>query len=162
MEMPAGFGIHTKSVYETIELGEKIGTAVVPGTIIALTGDLGSGKTAFARGLARGMGVPETCPVTSPSYTLVNQYDGALMTLYHIDLYRLSCPEDTVDIGMEEILSMDQVAAIEWADRFSVKPWDEDIEIAFEITGENSRRIMLRPYTERGYALLNRIGMEKE
>ena len=97
------FQITTDSPEATKQLGEKIGRHIDANMVIALFGDLGSGKTAFVQGLARGLDVPDGYYVTSPTYTLINEYPGR-HTLYHIDLYRIDSPVDFAEIGIDEIL----------------------------------------------------------
>jgi tRNA threonylcarbamoyladenosine biosynthesis protein TsaE len=107
--------IITNSADQTRRLGQILGSIATPGMVLALTGELGSGKTCLVQGLARGLDVPVTCDVVSPSYTLVNQYPGK-RALHHIDLYRITA-DDLDDIGLDEILAGDGVVAIEWAER---------------------------------------------
>lgn len=132
----------SRSPDETHDLGREIGLRVRPGTIIALYGDLGSGKTAFVQGLARGLGVPEEYYVTSPTYTLINEYPGRC-PLYHIDLYRLDAAADFEDIGLDDALYGDGVSAIEWAERFHAGALLEYLAVHLETAGENRREIRL-------------------
>jgi len=136
------YHITTRSVDDTQKLGEIIGTAVSGGTVLALTGDLGSGKTAFVQGLARGLEVPDDYYITSPSYTLINEYPGRY-PLFHVDLYRITDPVDIEDIGLYEILDDNTVVAVEWADRIGQKPLPDSITIHFEITGDDTRNICI-------------------
>ena len=85
-----------------------------PGDVVAYTGDLGAGKTAFTRGIARGLGIPEG--VTSPTFTIVNEYEGGRLPLFHFDLYRLGDPEELFDIGWEDYLARGGVCAVEWSE----------------------------------------------
>ena len=101
----------TNSPAETEALGEALGKQLQPGTVLAYRGDLGAGKTAFTRGLARGLGAAE--PVTSPTYTIVNEYLTGRMPLFHFDMYRLSCSDDLFDIGWEDYLARGGVCAVE-------------------------------------------------
>jgi tRNA threonylcarbamoyl adenosine modification protein YjeE len=103
--------ITTCSDAETRYLGQKIGVLLSQGLTVALTGDLGSGKTCLVQGLAEGLNVPDHYPVTSPSYTLMNEYPGRL-TLYHVDLYRIDDPSDCDDIGLYDILDGDAVSPL--------------------------------------------------
>jgi tRNA threonylcarbamoyladenosine biosynthesis protein TsaE len=105
----------SKSPSETEALGEQWGRAAQSGLVIALSGDLGAGKTQLVRGLARGLGV--TSRVHSPTFTLVNEYSGGRLRLFHLDLYRLETPEQIHGAGIEEFLQPDGVAVIEWAER---------------------------------------------
>ena len=100
---------------ETAALGEKLGRAVARGLVIALSGELGAGKTQFVRGLARGLDIPGR--VHSPTFTLVNEYGGGRLKLFHLDLYRLETPTQILSAGVEEFLQPDGVSVIEWAER---------------------------------------------
>lgn len=134
------YQLTTHSVDETKKLGKIIGTAITDGTVLALTGDLGSGKTSFVQGLAKGLEVPTGYYITSPSYTLINEYPGRY-PLYHVDLYRISDPLDMEDIGLYEILDDNGVVAIEWADRIGKELLADSINIHFEITNDETRKI---------------------
>jgi len=150
------YQITTRSVDDTQKLGEIIGTAVTGGTVLALTGDLGSGKTAFVQGLARGLEVPDDYYITSPSYTLINEYPGRY-PLFHVDLYRISDPMDMENIGLYEILHNSGIVAIEWADRIEQKLLPDPINIHFELTGEKSRKICITAYDLKNANLLKNI-----
>ena len=104
----------TNSEQETERLGQRVGRALKPGAVIAYTGDLGAGKTAFTRGLARGLGVPDR--VTSPTFTIVNEYEGGRLPLFHFDMYRLGSSEELFDIGWEDYLARGGVCAVEWSE----------------------------------------------
>ncbi len=129
---------------ETEALGEQWGRAAQPGQVIALSGDLGAGKTQLVRGLARGLGV--TSRVHSPTFTLVNEYSGGRLKLFHLDLYRLETPEQLHSAGIEEFLQPDGVAVIEWAERLEDGRWKmEDGKIRtvrIEVLSETERRIV--------------------
>ena len=104
----------THSPEETEALGQALGQTLKGGEIIAYTGDLGAGKTAFTRGLARGLGI--TMQVTSPTYTLVNEYSGGRLELFHFDMYRLGSSEELFDIGWDDYLLRGGVCAVEWSE----------------------------------------------
>ena len=106
--------ITTYSADETQALGQKLASRLAPGDVIAYFGDLGAGKTAFTRGLAQGLGI--TDPVTSPTYTIVNEYLSGRIPLFHFDMYRLSSSDDLFDIGWEDYLSRGGVCAVEWSE----------------------------------------------
>ncbi len=112
------WSLSTACEKETGRLGRCLGRLIEQPLVILLSGDLGAGKTCFSRGLARGLGVPEEVPIASPSYTLMNAYQGRL-DLYHFDLYRLAEPDDLLELGMEEYLPGAGVAVVEWADLFT-------------------------------------------
>lgn len=105
----------THSPEETEAVGQTLAQRLRPGTVIAYRGDLGAGKTAFTRGLARGLGVGET--VTSPTYTIVNEYLGGRLPLFHFDMYRLGSADELFDIGWEDYLDRGGVCAVEWSER---------------------------------------------
>ena len=106
--------ITTHSADETQALGQKLASRLAPGDVIAYFGDLGAGKTAFTRGLAQGLGI--TDPVTSPTYTIVNEYLSGRIPLFHFDMYRLSASDELFDIGWEDYLSRGGVCAVEWSE----------------------------------------------
>ena len=103
----------TNSPQETEALGQKLGQMLPAGTVIAYRGDLGAGKTAFTRGLARGLGIQD--PVTSPTYTIVNEYLGGRVPLFHFDMYRLHSADDLFDIGWDDYLERQGICAVEWS-----------------------------------------------
>lgn len=153
--MTHSFHISSASVEETRRIGRIIGEMAVAGTVIALQGDLGSGKTALVQGIARGLNVPETVYVTSPSYALIHEYPGRL-SLFHLDLYRLTDP-DFEDIGLYEILDTDSaVVAIEWAERLSPDCVFEGFTLRMHITGDNTRNLVFTA-AGNGQHLLTRI-----
>ena len=103
------------SVEQTEALGARLAGALGPGAVVAFTGDLGAGKTAFIRGLARGLGVPGR--VTSPTFTIVDEHEGGRLPLFHFDLYRLGGADELYDIGWEDYLARGGVCAVEWSER---------------------------------------------
>lgn len=126
----------------TEEIGRDLAQSLQPGDVIALRGGLGAGKTAFARGLARGLGVEG--PVTSPTYTIVNEYPEGRLPLFHFDMYRLSDAEELFDLGWEDYLRRGGVCAVEWSENV----WEalEDpivVELRRDPAGENLRRITI-------------------
>ena len=124
---------------ETEQLGEQLGRTLRPGSVVAYRGDLGMGKTAFTRGLARGLGC--TCRVTSPTFTIVNEYSGAL-PLFHFDMYRLESSDDLFDIGWEDYLSRGGVCAVEWSERVEDALPDDTLWVSIARgNGENDRII---------------------
>ena len=130
----------TNSPVETEAVGAALGKILKPGTVIAYRGDLGAGKTAFTRGLARGLGSSEM--VTSPTYTIVNEYLGGRMPLFHFDMYRLASSDDLWDIGWEDYLDRNGVCAVEWSENVE-DAMEDPIIITIEKLGEDSRRITI-------------------
>jgi len=133
------------SVEATRELACALGRRVSAGLVIALTGDLGSGKTTFVQGLARGLDVPSDCYVTSPSFTLINEYPGRI-PLYHADLYRLGEGSDLEGIGLLEHLEGEGVVAIEWAGYLGNCLPARHLTVHLEIAGRGERRVILCAY----------------
>ena len=131
----------TNSPEETEDVGRALGKIVKPGTVLAYTGDLGAGKTAFTRGLAKGLGVTEQ--VTSPTYTIVNEYLSGRIPLFHFDMYRLTSADDLWDIGWEDYLDRGGVCAVEWSERVA-EVLEGTIRVCIEKTGENTRRITVK------------------
>ena len=130
----------TNSPEQTEEVGAALSKVLSPGTVIAYRGDLGAGKTAFTRGLARGLGV--TDPVTSPTYTIVNEYLGGRMPLFHFDMYRLHSSDDLWDIGWEDYLERGGICAVEWSENVA-GAMEDAITVTIEKLGEDSRRITI-------------------
>ena len=130
----------TNSPIETEKVGEALGKVLIPGSVLAYEGDLGAGKTAFTRGLARGLGATEQ--VTSPTYTIVNEYLSGRMPLFHFDMYRLASSDDLWDIGWEDYLERGGVCAVEWSE--NVRDAMEDaITVCIQKLGEDSRKITI-------------------
>ena len=102
---------------QTEEIGAALAAELKPGAVLAFTGDLGAGKTAFVRGLARGLGIAER--VTSPTFTIVNEYEGGRLPLFHFDMYRLGSSEELFDIGWEDYLARGGVCAVEWSENIA-------------------------------------------
>ena len=130
----------SNSPAETEAIGAALGKTIKPGTVIAYRGDLGAGKTAFTRGLARGLGSTEL--VTSPTYTIVNEYLGGRMPLFHFDMYRLASSDDLWDIGWEDYLDRCGVCAVEWSENVA-DAMEDPMVITIEKLGEESRRITI-------------------
>ena len=128
----------TTSPQETEKLGAALGKILEPGTVLAYRGDLGAGKTAFTRGLASGLGYCE--PVTSPTYTIVNEYLGGRLPLFHFDMYRLTSSDDLWDIGWEDYLERGGICAVEWSENVD-DAMENAIYITIYKTGEETRRI---------------------
>lgn len=146
------------SAEETRQLGERCGRRLTGPLVLALVGDLGSGKTVFVQGLARGLDVPADFYVTSPSFTLINEYPGRL-PLVHIDLYRLDTEADLEDLGMSDILGAESATAVEWADKLSAAALGERLEVHFEIGDGDRRAIHLDAYGQAARSLLEALGI---
>jgi tRNA threonylcarbamoyladenosine biosynthesis protein TsaE len=146
----------TTCLEETWALGKNIGEVLFEGTILALTGDLGSGKTSFVQGLAKGLDVSEKYYITSPTYTLINEYPGRYR-LFHIDLYRIEDLLDLEELGFYEILNSGNVTAIEWADRLLDDFVSDYINIKFEILDDKSRMISITAYGRKNIDLIKNL-----
>lgn len=130
----------TNSPEQTEAVGAALGAVLKPGTVIAYRGDLGAGKTAFTRGVARGLGAGER--VTSPTYTIVNEYLSGRLPLFHFDMYRLESSDDLWDIGWEDYLQRRGVCCVEWSENVADAMVDA-LCITIEKTGEDSRKITI-------------------
>ena len=130
----------TNSPEETEAVGAALGAVLTPGTVLAYTGDLGAGKTAFTRGLARGLGAGDR--VTSPTYTIVNEYLSGRLPLFHFDMYRLESSEDLWDIGWEDYLERGGICAVEWSENID-DALEAPIYIRLEKLGDTTRRITI-------------------
>lgn len=143
---PSTHDFQTRAVDQTVALGRSLGRALDQGLVMLLFGDLGSGKTAFAQGLARGLEIPASVAVTSPTYTLINEYPGRL-PLYHVDLYRLPYPVDPEALGLVELFEENGVTAVEWAQRLHTRDYpDRRLDLFFSITGDRTRSIRVIAY----------------
>ena len=130
----------TNSPAETEAIGSALGKIINPGTVIAYRGDLGAGKTAFTRGLAKGLGCSEI--VTSPTYTIVNEYLGGRIPLFHFDMYRLRSSDDLFDIGWDDYLDRGGVCAVEWSENVD-DAMEDAILVTIEKLGDEERRITI-------------------
>ena len=130
----------THSPEETEEIGAALAQKLNAGTVIAYRGDLGAGKTAFTRGLARGLGYRES--VTSPTYTIVNEYLGGRLPLFHFDMYRLGSADDLWDIGWEDYLDRGGVCAVEWSENVQ-EAMEGAISVSIAKLDENTRRVTI-------------------
>ena len=131
----------THSESETEALGARFGAALPAGSVAALYGDLGCGKTAFVRGMARGMGLDED-QVSSPTFTIVNEYGGPV-PLFHFDMYRLGSADELYDIGWEDYLGRGGVCAVEWSENVPGAFEGDEIAVRFRKTGESDREITI-------------------
>ncbi|MEN8781008.1 MAG: tRNA (adenosine(37)-N6)-threonylcarbamoyltransferase complex ATPase subunit type 1 TsaE [Desulfobacterales bacterium] len=147
------FETTTHSVEETQAFGERLGRHITAGTTIALTGDLGSGKTAFVQGIARGLHVPAEYYITSPTFTLINEYPGRLR-LHHVDLYRIGDPIEIEEIGLHEILDSDGVTVIEWAERLGAELPAQHVRVHLEMTNDQTRHLTITAAGSAAVAML--------
>ena len=127
---------------ETIAHGKAFAGTLNPGDVVALSGDLGAGKTQFVKGIAEGVGSMDV--VTSPTFTLIQEYEGGTMPVYHADLYRLKSMEEAEDIGLIEVMEADGVTVVEWADKFPELMPAYTRWLDFKILDDDSREIRAR------------------
>jgi len=139
---PASLTLISRNAEETLSIGRVVGENLNAGDILALTGELGAGKTCLTQGMAIGLGVSESYPVTSPTFTLINEYQGKLM-LYHFDLYRLKGLQDMEDLGYEEYLFGEGVCVIEWAEKIRDLFSDAVISVSLTYLDESRREISI-------------------
>lgn len=130
----------TNSEAETEALGAQVAEKLPDGAVVAFYGELGSGKTAFVRGMAQGMGID--CLVNSPTFTIVNEYEGA-RTLFHFDMYRLGSADELYDIGWDDYLARGGICAVEWSENVSDAFDGSEVVVRFEKTGGDGRRITI-------------------
>lgn len=131
---------YSKSPAETEAIGQDLAARLSPGTVVAFTGDLGAGKTAFVRGMARGLGL--SCRVSSPTFTIVNEYLGE-RELIHFDMYRLSSAEELFDIGWEDYLNRGAICAVEWSENVQEAFFGDEIKVTIEKLSDTERKITI-------------------
>ena len=132
--------ITTNSPAETESVGASLAAKLEPGSVIAFTGDLGAGKTAFTRGLAKGLGIEER--VTSPTFTIVNEYEGGRLPLFHFDMYRLDSADELFDIGWEDYLARGGVCAVEWSENIADALEEDTIRVDIRRGEHDSQRVI--------------------
>ena len=130
----------THSPEETRQLGSRLAGVLTPGAVVAFTGDLGAGKTAFTSGLARGLGIEER--VTSPTFTIVNEYEGGRLPLFHFDMYRLGSADELFDIGWEDYLARGGVCAVEWTENVEEAIEGDAIRVSIRRGGDENSRVI--------------------
>ena len=143
----------SRSIDDTRSLAENIESEKFPGMVICLNGELGSGKTLFVKGFAQSLGITET--ITSPTFTLIKEYNSGEMPLYHMDVYRIEESDGT--IGFADYFSKDAISIIEWADMISDELPSERLDIDFKVIDENTRVLVLKPYGEKYEDLVNSV-----
>jgi len=131
----------TTSPEETIALGRELAASLAPPNLVLLRGDLGAGKTTLVKGIAQGLRAASEEDVTSPTFTLVHEYRGPSVTLYHIDLYRVDTQRELETLGLDDLMNENSVLLIEWGEKFPRFERERDVEIVLERTGEDRRRI---------------------
>ena len=144
---------YTSSDEETIKLGRRLGDALREGDAVALVGELGSGKTCFTKGVGLGLGIPADVIITSPSFSLVNEYEGRY-TFFHMDGYRLESLSDFLAAGLDEYLYQEGVVVLEWADRWPEILPDWNVKVEVTIVDDQSRKITLSGHHSRALEVL--------
>ena len=125
---------------DTEDIGARLAEQLGPGAVVAFTGDLGAGKTAFTRGLARGLGIPDR--VTSPTFTIVNEYEGGRLPLFHFDMYRLGSADELFDIGWEDYLARGGVCAVEWSENIAEALEPGTVRVDIRRGASDSQRVI--------------------
>jgi tRNA threonylcarbamoyladenosine biosynthesis protein TsaE len=148
--------LHTKNTSETIRIGKNVGGLLLPGDVVALVGELGAGKTQFIKGLAAGVGVGNTAYVSSPSFTLINEYRGRT-PFYHVDLFRLKAEKEAEEIGLEEYLQGGGIIAIEWADKIPSLLPKEILWVRIHYKGKHTRSLEITGEGKRYLKIVERI-----
>jgi tRNA threonylcarbamoyladenosine biosynthesis protein TsaE len=134
---------NTHSAEETIALGRSLADTLLPPKIILLRGDLGAGKTTLVKGIAEAFQAASAEDVTSPTFTLVHEYHGPEVNLFHIDLYRVDTPRQLETLGLDDLMSENSILLIEWGEKFPRFERERDVEIALERVSENERRVVV-------------------
>jgi tRNA threonylcarbamoyladenosine biosynthesis protein TsaE len=133
----------THSADETTELGRQLAAEIKPGSVVLLRGDLGAGKTTMVKGIAEGFNAAEAESVTSPTFTLIHEYRGPEITLYHIDLYRIDTQRELDTLALDDLMDPKHILLIEWGEKFERFAKERDAEIAIEHFGGDERRVTL-------------------
>ncbi|MCA9530137.1 MAG: tRNA (adenosine(37)-N6)-threonylcarbamoyltransferase complex ATPase subunit type 1 TsaE [Myxococcales bacterium] len=156
---PASLSLALADEAATGRVAAALARALRPGDAVLLEGELGAGKTTFVRAVARALGLPEATPVTSPTFTLVQEY-ALDPPLVHADLYRLGDPGELAELGLEERLGADAVCFVEWGARFADALGPTTLTARFTMTGDTSRELTLTATSDRGRALLSAAGSD--
>ena len=133
----------THSAEETIALGRSLAPELAPPKVVLLRGDLGAGKTTLVKGIARAFDAAQEDDVTSPTFTLIHEYRGPQVNVYHVDLYRIDTPRQLETLGLDDLISENSVLLLEWGEKFQRFLDERDVEIQLERLGENERRVRI-------------------
>jgi len=137
----------TNSAEETMLIAEKLAKTLNPGDMIALSGDLGSGKTTFTKGIGKGLGVKDSKRINSPTFVLIKEYSGKI-PLYHLDLYRLDALKEIENLAVEEYIYGTGVTIIEWAEKIECLLPEKRISVRFKVKGNNKREVMVEDFRD--------------
>jgi tRNA threonylcarbamoyladenosine biosynthesis protein TsaE len=140
----------THSAEETTELGRRLAAELKPGAVVLLRGDLGAGKTTLVKGIAEGFQAAKAEDVTSPTFTLIHEYRGPAVTLYHIDLYRIDTQRELDTLALDDLMGPRSILLIEWGEKFERFVRERDVEIAIEHRGGDERVVFLDPERSEG------------
>lgn len=151
--------IDIASLEETMAFGQRLGRLLFPGAVVALTGQLGAGKTHLVRAIAEGLGITDSRVVNSPTFVLIQEYDARL-PIYHFDAYRLRDPREFFDLGVHEYFAGDGVCLVEWADRVAPCLPAEHLRILIRITGERMRQFVIEGRGSSYVPLLEELGRQ--
>lgn len=135
---------HTHSAEETTELGRQLAAELKPGSVVLLRGDLGAGKTTLVKGIAEGFKAAEAGTVTSPTFTLIHEYRGPEVKLYHIDLYRIDTQRELDTLALDDLMEPKSILLIEWGEKFERFAKERDVEVAIEYKGGDDRVIQIK------------------
>jgi tRNA threonylcarbamoyladenosine biosynthesis protein TsaE len=149
--------LESKNSKQTLDLGEQMGKRISKGISIALEGELGAGKTTFAQGFAKGLGVSEEYYITSPTYNIINEYPAGRLTLCHLDLYRLNTTEELETIGFDDLMDDTHVIVVEWPEILKQISFKFDIEINFKFDDQYNRIISVSASGQTGSDLLSNL-----
>jgi tRNA threonylcarbamoyladenosine biosynthesis protein TsaE len=141
-------GFQTHSAEETVALGRRLATEVKPGSLVLLRGDLGAGKTTLVKGIAEGFHAAEAESVTSPTFTLIHEYRGPNVVLYHIDLYRIDTQRELDTLALDDLMDANNILLIEWGEKFERFVRERDVEIRIEHGGGDKRSFFVKSRTE--------------
>src|SRR4029077_13584004 len=142
--------LHTHSAEETTELGRRLAAELKPGSIVLLRGDLGAGKTTMVKGIAEGFQAAKAEDVTSPTFTLIHEYRGPKVSLYHIDLYRIDTQRELDTLALDDLMTPRSILLIEWGEKFERFVRERDVEIAIEHKGADDRLVFFHPERSEG------------
>ena len=137
----------THSAEETVALGRRLAAEIKPGSLVLLRGDLGAGKTTLVKGIAKGFQAAEAERVTSPTFTLIHEYRGPNVVLYHVDLYRIDTQRELETLALDDLIDPNSILLIEWGEKFERFARERDVEIAIEHGGGDERTFFLKSRT---------------